>query len=836
MAANEASSDWTLDALDVEFTVAEDQGAYETVEGEIFAVASIHDLLGNLVPTSEYTTLYFDSDNELVGDSGNVASYNGRLGGAPDTAGTYTLYIIKGKVEPTAGQTTSDFSANTKIEVPFTVVKETKSLEGAFAYQGNDEDTDSTADVAFDYTGDSIKVGFAVDGKQLAEDVDYTTVWTQLPTGADGATVAAPVFDDDLIDATVDAEIGGYPITQAGTYTARITAVEGGNYAGSAVVTFTVGAIYLSADDVVIAPVETTPGLVMTNGILANDQITVNGIDMENGAEIVATLIGKDDVEVKASELSSTYATTQTTPGKYTFRLTAAKVGGEASANVSGETTVDAYIVDHGVSYTYAGKAIPGSWSFSASYGEAFNPAYLGVEEITTTGGKDVTPAFDWSVTKDGQPVESYDEPGKYTLTMSTELGTYNNETYAGYETFDFTVEGREYTDAVVYALLDGELASAGASYTGAEIPLQVVVREDGATLAEGDDYTCALEYEGEAAEQVMQPGDYTLTVSFADGSKVEVEFTVAKAVILQARATADFFATDGTTAAVPSFEGSTADPAENEKFETGDVFTLAADQIDVTYARVTDFDAADANKNGKLDADEVAGASTTPVAADALTEEGWYVADINVLTTCETLKGSGVEAAFQVKETAGYNDVAADAWYADSVYKAKDNGYMEGVAAGIFAPEKAMTRAEFAQVVANMAGVGKAGIGETYPTQFSDVPADAWYAKAVEWAARYGIVTGTSETTFAPNETISREQIAAMFYRYAGNGAEADLAVLDQFEDADQVSGWAKEAMAWAIEEGYMNGTSETTLAPSETAQRAQIAAIAVRVQPERL
>ena len=144
------------------------------------------------------------------------------------------------------------------------------------------------------------------------------------------------------------------------------------------------------------------------------------------------------------------------------------------------------------------------------------------------------------------------------------------------------------------------------------------------------------------------------------------------------------------------------------------------------------------------------------------------------------------------------------------------------------------MTRAEFAQLVFNMAGGKKDTVGKEYPTQFADVPANAWYAQAVEWAARYGIVNGTSETTFAPNETISREQIAAMFYRYAGNKAQADLAVLDQFADAESVSDWAETAMAWAVENGYVNGTSETTLAPAETASRAQIAVIAVRIQPD--
>ena len=159
----------------------------------------------------------------------------------------------------------------------------------------------------------------------------------------------------------------------------------------------------------------------------------------------------------------------------------------------------------------------------------------------------------------------------------------------------------------------------------------------------------------------------------------------------------------------------------------------------------------------------------------------------------------------------------------------------MNGVAKGIFAPEQPMQRSEFARVVFNMAG-NVPHVGVEYPTQFADVPANAWYAEAVEWAARYGIVTGTSATTFDPTGTITREQIATMLYRYAGNGAQADLTVLDQFSDADQISEYAKNAMAWAVEEGYMNGKGENNLDPQGTALRCEIAKLAVMVQPEAL
>ena len=148
------------------------------------------------------------------------------------------------------------------------------------------------------------------------------------------------------------------------------------------------------------------------------------------------------------------------------------------------------------------------------------------------------------------------------------------------------------------------------------------------------------------------------------------------------------------------------------------------------------------------------------------------------------------------------------------------------------------MTRAQFAQVVYNMAGEPEWHVNQngTYPTQFDDVVADAWYAKAVSWASEAGIVNGTSETTFDPEGKITREQIATMLYRYAGNGAQADVSALADFVDGDQVSDWAANAVAWAVEEGYMEGKGANDLQPQATATRAEIAALAVRVQPEAL
>ena len=111
----------------------------------------------------------------------------------------------------------------------------------------------------------------------------------------------------------------------------------------------------------------------------------------------------------------------------------------------------------------------------------------------------------------------------------------------------------------------------------------------------------------------------------------------------------------------------------------------------------------------------------------------------------------------------------------------------------------------------------------------FTDVESGKWYSNAVIWAANEGIVRGITDTTFAPNKVTDREQLATIVYRF--NGAEdVDTAVLDGYADGSTVSKYAVNAMAWAVENGIITGTTTTTLAPKDTATRAQVATILAR------
>ena len=175
----------------------------------------------------------------------------------------------------------------------------------------------------------------------------------------------------------------------------------------------------------------------------------------------------------------------------------------------------------------------------------------------------------------------------------------------------------------------------------------------------------------------------------------------------------------------------------------------------------------------------------------------------------------------------AGFSDVTTANWYADAVAYVVDNELMNGVSADTFEPNSTMSRAMMVTVLYRMAG-SPAVSGEN---AFTDVPDGSWYADAVTWGVENGLVTGTTDTTYEPNAGITREQMATLLWRYAGSPDVSGSDGLDQFTDAASISGYARTAMAWASQQGLVNGTNGT-LSPRGSATRAEIATILMRYQ----
>lgn len=172
------------------------------------------------------------------------------------------------------------------------------------------------------------------------------------------------------------------------------------------------------------------------------------------------------------------------------------------------------------------------------------------------------------------------------------------------------------------------------------------------------------------------------------------------------------------------------------------------------------------------------------------------------------------------------FSDIPAKAWYAEAVDYAVEKKWMNGVGDGKFDPEGTMTRAMLVTVLWRDASSPAAGVN-----RFTDVPNGSWYTPAVTWAADAKVVTGTSDSTFDPNGNITREQMATILYRYAQKSGfdTSTRGNLSGFPDAATVSSYAKEAVAWAVGAGLING-SDGKLLPKGNATRAQVSAILMR------
>ena len=170
------------------------------------------------------------------------------------------------------------------------------------------------------------------------------------------------------------------------------------------------------------------------------------------------------------------------------------------------------------------------------------------------------------------------------------------------------------------------------------------------------------------------------------------------------------------------------------------------------------------------------------------------------------------------------FTDVSTSDWFYNDVAFVYENGLFSGTDSRSFSPNASMTRAMLVTVLYRLEGEPTV----TGRSSFTDVRSGAYYEKSVIWAAANGIVTGTDSTSFSPDAKVTREQLAAILYRYAQyRKLDTDAsAKLNSFTDADSVSAYASEALGWAVSEGLINGASGK-LMPKGDATRAQVAAI---------
>ena len=796
LAASDAEA-W--DASSVVYTVEETNGAYSvdyTGQPVDMAVKSLSDVYGNAVAASDYRVLYFtdgNGDGEFKGTDDKAVGTNGEI--APVNPGRYFIVIVP---STWTGKITSDTTAKrfedenvATIAQLFTVSQPT--LSGVVAYEKKADSTD-VSDTTFTYNGtdQASKIGFAVDGKAL-DPKYYTVVWSG-------------------------------SVTDAGSYTAHLVGQD--IYAGQVVdVPVTVEKLDLSTVAVADLPAATAASAFAadTDSDNAFDNIYVGGEHFPVAANQInwssVSSIGADSsVETGADAALSNGCRV----GRYTYAVQLANTADPD--NFTGVGTNVSFNVVTGVvdasSYMYDRDPLSDLTSIDLSEDDPFDPSDVYVSGYEAS-------QYTVSVTKDGAAATDFTQPGKYTVTVRMNVPA--NYSFGGFATQTFTVlSGTVAADSVFVAvdgknIPDNNATSDVATYNGKAHALATVVKAGKTTLVAGEDYTVTVKNaDGDEVESIVDAGTYDITIetSAAYGaSKFEFQAKIGKLALTSIKEASAYGIVYTGEPVTPSFIGLDKD---------GNEFALTSDDISASYFTVN------YNDKGEMSKGE-------DVAYDKIIEADDYGANITVKATSKNFAAGAYNGvAFSVVKSIAFADVAADAWYADAVALASQTtpvkyGYMNGIpGTNLFMPEGTITRAQVAQVVYNMAG-GESKTGY-YPTAFSDVDPEAWYALPVLWASEAGVVTGIGDTgTFQPDTAVTREQAATMLYRYVkAQGKDVSgQADLSGYADAASVSGWAAEAMAWAVD-AEVFGVGTDVLRPQDTLTRAEMAAIAVRVQPD--
>ena len=387
-------------------------------------------------------------------------------------------------------------------------------------------------------------------------------------------------------------------------------------------------------------------------------------------------------------------------------------------------------------------------------------------------------PTTDNESYQSGSPAKKVIAPGEYNVKLYAGENEISNatKTFKIYEVKYVAGTGVAGTETTVYVDEAGLEAAKSATGSTMGFALSGSNNRWSSPVVEGSDYSFTVTYSGyyqSTGGGTVTPSTTVKTESAKNGS-----FTVS-----------DKYASAGKTVKVT--------PKANEGY--------VVDQVVVT------------DRNGK----------TVEVKANS---DGTY----SFVMPAKAAQPVTVKVTFKEEEqvhvcpSEKYTDVNTAAWYHEGVDYAIKNGLMEGVGSNLFAPDATTTRAMVVTILYRLDG--EPAVTKDIP--FADVPAGQWYSNAINWAAANGIVDGYGNGKFGPDDTITREQMAAILYRYASykGYSVSDLANLTGYTDAASVSEWAATAMRWAVAEGLIEGTSATTLSPSGDSTRAQVATILMR------
>ncbi|MEG1751040.1 MAG: S-layer homology domain-containing protein [Raoultibacter sp.] len=750
-----------------------------------FSVSSVVMADGTAVAAKGYTVKYYDSGKTEI------------KGKAPQDVGIYYIGTAKNVLNKQG-----ELEASTIIHYQkFTIT--VKSLDAAVPYLVVADKTDVSNVPVYNGTAFTIgqaegNINFAIDGKPLISGTDYANISTSVAAAAGDTTVA---------------------LKGAGAYAGYTKNVK------VTVAPLDLSKALVSFDDRV------KPSQAMDMTALAK-ACKINGNNTDEG-NLLASIVA-----FKGVNASGAPATVEEL-GHYTIAVTPnnKNIIGNASAEFNVVTKLNS-------GFKYSDKEFTSTpLTFDASLGEAFDLAKITVTDLTDQ----TTKGFTTVVTdKDGNVVTDYSKPGTYTATTQV---TIDPSTYAegGKASQPFTVVKGKIEDATVYVSLDGKNIDPSVTdktplevtYTGkAFVPTVVIKDAAGKALVAGTDYTVAYKDDKSAVvPEIVAPGTYSIVITsdtyilpstaISGACKVKVnQSSITGYQIAQTtfdKSTTGIPATGEAIVPVVQYKTGATDPVTKKPIWT----TLDASLYTITYA---------------------VNATKAPVAAADLKAAGAYTATITLTTDAQKIydaKGPST-AEFNIIDKTGFVDVAPSIWYAASVSKAAELGYMTGLSGTkLFAPEASITRADVACVIGNMAGYKKAdNLDDELLNYFSDVYVASgarapYYAANVNWAKKAGIMNGYVGTTlFGPNDQITREQFACTLYNYA-KAYNKDITVdtkaeLAKFPDSAQVSDFAQTAVAWAAKNKIMGNAG--VLNPAAQVTRAEVAAMTVNFQPEKM
>ena len=718
----------------------------------------------------------------------------------PNEKGSYVA-IVSGTGDYTTGV----------IYLPFTMVN--KSLQGAVAY---DKETDSTSLV---YNGQAFsinagKLGIMIDG----DDVPASDGWTATWYNADGTLRG----DDDHAPA------------YAGDYVLVIDGTAGGKYEGSKV-----------SVPVKIEPLD-----------LSKTVVTLGGANFENGAAKLPSVgavtpelagiagmpsFGKQYFTVSgpAAVENGTYQYTVALADDSKLQdtgLSAEQIAGlKASIVNSAEVSVD--VVDKiADDFKYDGKAFDSTLvstiDLSAEDHFVLNEGELVVEADNET----VDPEYVDVVvvnkeTGENGGADMLGTPGDYWVYATVDAEACGHEFGGSSTPFSVHVKNGDIKNATMYVTYDGETKDSFLeSYTGDDFlgDIDIVVKDANGNVVPSSEYEIVVTKDGkEEVDSIVDHGIYVISVE--SGSY-------------------DVQADTSATFKVDPVKLSPANLYLEGKFADKDFLPYTGEVLNPGYKWLVSGNATDSTAVWKTLPTDV---YTVTYEQDGkqvdLKEPGTYVAKVVI----SDAKGNFVATAFEkngikVSNATVFADVPSDAWYAEEVYVANQQGYIGGMGGtNLFAPLNDLTRADFACVLYRMAGGSITASQEDLTSQneatlsrFTDVDRTAYYAKAIAWATELGITNGYGDT-FGPERTITTEEFCAMLARYAakaGTDTSVDAdAVLATVADGDEVTGYARDAVAWAVESGYV-AKDGNLIDPQGTIYRGRAVKIVVDYQPEKL